>query len=48
MNAISQMDQVKFTCKFEPFQEDAGAVTINQDNLGDDTAITLNFRPLVE
>ena len=48
MNAISQMDQVKFTCKFEPFQEDAGAVTISQGDLVDDTAITIDFRPLVE
>jgi len=47
-NAISQMEQVKFTCKLEPFQEDAGVVTITQGDLVEDDAFKLDLRSLVE
>ena len=47
-NAIVQMEQVKFTCKLEPFQEDAGAVTVSQGDLVADSAFKLDLRSLVE
>ena len=42
------MEQVKFTCKLEPFQEDAGVVTITQGDLVEDDAFKLDLRSLVE
>lgn len=47
-NALAQMEQVKFTCKLEAFQEDAGAVTINQGDLVADAEVKLDLTPLVE
>ena len=48
LNAISQMEQVKFTCKLEPFQEDAGIVAISQGDLVSDSEFKLDLRSLVE
>ena len=42
------MEQVKFTCKLEPFQEDAGAVTVSQGDLVADADFKLDLRSLVE
>jgi len=47
LNTIVQMEQVKFTCKLEPFQEDAGAVTVSQGDLVSDAAFKLDLRSLV-
>lgn len=47
-NAIAQMNQVKFTCKLEPFQEDAGQVTISEVDLVADKEVSVDFRSLVE
>ena len=47
LNFIVQMEQVKFTCKLEPFQEDAGPVTVSQGDLVSDSAFKLDLRSLV-
>ena len=49
-NTIRQMEQVKFTCKMESFQEDAiGAVFINEADMFDDLdPIDMEIRSLVE
>jgi len=49
LNTIIQMDQVKFTCKLQAFQEDAvSAVTISQGDLVNDAEAILDLRSLVE
>ena len=48
LNTIVQMEQVKFTCKLEPFQEDAGIVAITQGDLVNDSAFKIDLRSLVE
>ena len=48
-NTIQQMEQVKFTCKLEAFQEDAiGAVIIDEDDLIADPVFNFDFKDLVE
>ena len=42
------MEQVKFTCKIESFQEDAGVVAITQGDLVADADFKLDLRSLVE
>ena len=48
-NTLIQMEQVKFTCKLESFQEDAtGAVTIQQGDMVTDAEFKLDLTSTVE
>ena len=48
-NTLIQMEQVKFTCKLESFQEDAtGAVTINQGDMVTDAEFKLDLTSTVQ
>ena len=52
-NTLIQMEQVKFTCKLESFQEDAGtiqtgSIVINQGDMVTDVDLNLDLTSTVQ